>query len=170
VSYFRVRNGGRNGKKKGEKRPEDAGGAPMLTRAEAAQMLGVSKTTLRLYEKRELVQPIFVDGIHWFARATIRDAMKARQHGHSAAAFALFEQGKTPVEVVLELDVEPERIQHLWECYHRLQGCWIVKGPGSLRAWERTYRLGELTPAKLLRALELVCSNPTLREQLLASG
>lgn len=132
-------------------------------------MLGMGKTTLRRFEERGLLQPIYVDGIHWFARDTIRDAMRARKQGHSAAAFALFEQGKTPVEVVLELDVEPERVQHLWECYHRLQGCWVIQGPRSLRAWQQTFQLGELTPGRLLRALELVCSNPTLREQLLAS-
>jgi len=126
-------------------------------------MLGSSKTTVRRLENTGLLHPIVLDGVHYFAREAIARAAQARPHALSGKAFTLFEAGKTPIETVVELDADPEHIHALWETYQRLQGCWVIQGPKSLRAWEGVYHLGELTPTKLLRCIEIVCADPKLR-------
>ena len=150
-------------KKAPQKKPEDAGGQPLLTRSQAAQMLGSGVTTVRRLEKQGLLHPIVLDGVNYFARDAIARAAQARPNAVSGKAFTLFEAGKTPVQVVVELDADPEHIRTLWETYQRLQGCWVIQGPKSLRAWEGVYHLGELTPTKLLRCIEIVCADPKLR-------
>lgn len=141
-----------------------------MLRAEVAEMLRVDKMTVRRLERRGELHPIVLEGVHYFGRKHVFEVLKARQHGQRAAAFRLFEEGKEPVQVVIELDADPDLVHALWEGYQRLLGCWVVQGPKSLRAWEATYGLGELTPRKLLKALELVASNPPLRAELLAVG
>lgn len=118
---------------------------------------------MRRLEDRGLLHPIVLDGVHYFARDAILRAAQARPHAISGKAFTLFEAGKTPVQVVVELEADPEHIRTLWETYNRLQGCWVIQGPSSLRAWEPVYKLGELTPTKLLRCIEIVCADPKLR-------
>lgn len=170
VCTFLVGNPKRERRRSPKKRPTDTDKAPLLTRIEVCRQLGVAKTTVRRLEESGELNPVVFQGVHYFDRRQVITLLKARAHSHAARAFALFEAGKQPVQVVLELDVDPEQIQRLWEHYNRMQKCWIVEGPGSLKAWEPVYKLGELTPRKLLRALELVCANPQLRATLLATA
>lgn len=138
----------------------------MLTRAEVAKMLDSHKTTVRRLESKGLLEPVLIDGVHYFARSNVARALQARPHAISGPAFALFKAGKEPADVVIELCAEPDHIRALWTSYKQLEGCWVIQGPGSLRAWEPIYQLGELTPEKLLQALELVCADPELRRLL----
>lgn len=167
---FLVGNAKNFGRRRPQKRPTDTEKAPLLTRAEVGRQLGIAKTQVRRLEASGELHPVMFRGVHYFDRRQVLALLKLRAHTYAARAFALFEAGKQPVDVVLELDVDPEQIQRLWENYNRMLGCWIVKGPGSLKAWEPVYKLGELTPHKLLRALEIVCSNPQLRATLMASA
>lgn len=132
-------------------------------------MLGVSKTMVRHLEKRSLVNPIVLDGVHYFTRAQVLKALETRPGAISGPAFALFKKGVKPIDVVVELAADPDHIQVLWKTYNELNHCWVIQGPSSLKAWEGVFKLGELTPELLLRALELVCGNPETRA-LLKSG
>lgn len=151
---------------KAKKRPEDSEGHPLLTRSEAAKMLGAHKTTVRRLENRGLLKPLLIDGVHYFSREAVARAAQARPHAVSGPAFKLFKAGMQPEDVVIELCADPDHIAQLWASYNAMLGNWVVKGPGSLKAWELTYKVGELTPKKLLRCLEIVHANPRLRAEL----
>lgn len=138
----------------------------MMLRAEVAHALRISKSRVRQLEVQGVLHPIQQGGVHYFVRDQVLEAAKAREGGLAGEVFRLFEQGETAVAVVMQLNADPDYIQGLWESYHRMLGCWVVQGPGSLRAWEGVFRLGELTPHKLLRALELVASSPELRAEM----
>jgi hypothetical protein len=112
------------------------------------------------------ITPTVVDGVHLFPASEVRAAIRLREGRIAGRAFELFEVGKTPVQVVMELNADPQIIHDLHRGYHELLGNWVVEGPGSLKAWEPVYRLGKLTARKLLRALEIVCANPALRAEL----
>lgn len=129
-------------------------------------MLGAHKTTVRRLETRGLLRPVRIEGVNYFSREAVARAVEARPQAVAAPAFELFKQGVQPVDVVIKLGADPEHIRTLWESYNRLLGMSIVQGPGSLKAWEPVYKVGELTPRKLLGCLEIVHANPRLREEL----
>ncbi len=147
-----------------------ADGLHLFTRKQAARTLGVHvKTVIKWAQNRTLVPARNVEGVHLYTREQI-DLMRRDRVGKIASeAFALFELGKTAVQVVIELGVEPDTIERMHASYVKLSSSWVVKGPsGPLAAWEATYRLGPITPEKLRRALELCASHPALREKLIA--
>lgn len=157
-------------KKPKPKRAKDVGadGIVLFTRRQAAQALGVSLATVRLWERAQTMVPRCVEGIHVFSRDQIETLRSNRVGKLSALAFRCFEDGLSPVQVVIKYGVDPERIAKMHAAYIRMTGSWVVKGPsGSIDAWERTYRIGPLTPDKLRRALELCASTPSLRKTLL---
>lgn len=129
-------------------------------------MLGVHKSSIRRMEDRGELRPIVVAGVHWFTREAVAHAYQRLEGTICAAAFRLFKAGLEPVDVVIELEADAELIGQLWRSYNDLEGHWVVEGPGSKRAWEPVFQLGELTPAKLRRALELCGSTPALRAEL----
>lgn len=148
-----------------------ADGVNLFTRRQAAATLGVHVATVRQWESRQALAAKIVEGVHLFTAEQIELLRASRQGKLAGLAFQMFEDGKTPVQVVIELGIDPQRIAKMHLSYVQLSQSWVVKGPSGPRAaWERTYRIGELTSEKLRRALELVSTNPALREKLLANA
>lgn len=147
-------------------------GVTFFSPQQAAEALAVSVSTLRNWRQSGRLVPAEVrDSIHIYTAEQIERAR--RDHGgHLAAeAFKLFELGRTPVQVVIELSAEPEQVARLHRHYVELSGAWVIEGPNGPRArWEAAYQIGELTPAKLRRALELCAVDPKLRSKLLEAN
>jgi MerR HTH family regulatory protein len=140
-----------------------------LPRPQAATLLGVSMSTLKWWHKKGVLVPALQkSGVFLYTRAQLEEFRDAEPERMAARAFKLFEEGATPVRVVIELEASPTLIETMHELYVRLSGAWRIAGPSGARsAWERAYGLGELTPTKLRRALELCASHPELKAKLL---
>jgi len=112
--------------------------ATRLTRAQVAERIGASLSTVRRYEGVRLHPHVAEDGTHWFdpkevtalaasranqaiARGGIRNAQPvadARTRGEIAAlVFERFEQRQSHAEIVIGLRVEPELVGELFEQY-----------------------------------------------------
>lgn len=141
-------------------------GRPLLTRQQTAEMLGVHISTVIRLQKKGVLMPIMQDGAFWFSRETIGRAVEARKSHIWADAFRKFRAGLKPTAVVVELGIDPVLVELLWSSFQAMERRWVVEMPESMRAWQGVYQLGELTPRKLLRALEIVCADPALRAQL----
>jgi hypothetical protein len=101
-------------------------GGKLLTRAEAARVLGVSETTLRRREADGLT-PIVRGGVHFFEETLVRQAVTTQTHrrrwsaeppsdgGIAADVFALFAEGVAPRDIVIRLRVPPEVVSRLCE-------------------------------------------------------
>jgi hypothetical protein len=142
----------------------------LFTRKQAADYLGVGFSTIRWWHSLgRLVPALTRDGVHFYTREQLEQWQRGNPDAVASQAFKLFEQGETPIGVVIALHADPTAVEKLHEQYVRLSGAWVVAGPpGPRRAWERTYRLGQLTPQKLRTALELCANNEELRAKLLA--
>lgn len=147
-----------------------ADGVKIFTRTQAANYLGVGNSTLRWWHSLgRLVPGLTRDGVHLYTREQLELWQRGNPDAVASQAFKLFEQGETPIAVVIALHADPTAIEKLHEQYVRLSGAWVVAGPsGPRRAWERTYRLGQLTPQKIRIALELCASNEELRAKVIA--
>jgi hypothetical protein len=144
-----------------------------LPRSQAATFLGVSLSTLKWWHKKGVIVPdLQKDGVFLYTRQQLEDFRDAEPEKVAARAFKLFEAGMSAVHVVIELEAAPSLIESMHEQYVRLSSAWRVQGfpPGSRAAWERTYGLGELTPMKLRKALELCAADPALKAKLLEDG
>ena len=150
-----------------------ANGVTLFSRSQAAAVLGVHVNTLRKWEADGTFVPRKESSgngmvVSIYTAKQIEERRKLQNGKVASAAFALFEQGRTAVQVVIELEAPPESIAKLHDAWVKLTGSWVVAGPsGSRSSWERTYQIGKLTPVKLRTALELVAANPALREKLL---
>ncbi len=147
-----------------------ADGVRIFTRRQAADYLGVGVSTLRWWHSLgRLVPGIVRDGVHLYTREALEEWQRGNPDAVASQAFKLFEEGETPVAVVIALHADPIAIEKLHEQYVRLSGSWCVAGPpGPRRVWERTYRLGEITARKVRIALELCASDEELRAKLIA--
>jgi hypothetical protein len=142
-------------------------------RGPAATFLGCSLWTLKWWHKKGVLVPeLQKSGVFLYSRKQLEDFRDAEPERMAARAFQLFEQGRSAVHVVIELEAAPSLIEAMHEQYVRLSSAWRVQGfpPGSRAVWERTYGLGELTPMKLRRALELCAADPKLKAKLLEDG
>lgn len=145
-----------------------ADGQKIFSRRQAATFLNVGHTTLRWWHSLgRLVPALNRNGVHLYTRDQLEQWQRGNPDAVSARAFALFEQGATAVQVVIELHADPETIEKLHAVYARLSGSWLIKGPsGPRHAWEKAYAIGKLTPEKLRKALELCAANDDLRQKL----
>jgi len=102
-------------------RPELRG---KLTRAQAAERLGVSISKVRSLEDKTL-HPEVIDGVHYFARDevdAIACSMPASTRGRrrldegqiAARVFRLIDNGKEVREIVEELEVTPQLVRALY--------------------------------------------------------
>lgn len=144
-----------------------ADGKELFSRTQAGRFLGLSFRQLRYAEEIGRLKAILIEGTHLFPRAEL-ERYRAGEPGTLAArAFAAFEAGKSATDAVIALEAEPRAIADLHAAWIEMSGAWVVGGPrGSRRAWEQTYKIGALTPAKLRRALELCAADATLRAKL----
>jgi hypothetical protein len=104
-----------------------------LRRTEVARRLGVSLTTLRRMEGTHLHPATGPDGIHLFDEAEVeaavityrgiraRSAAKPSDGEIAAAAFELFDNGTSLVDVVKQLQVQPERVGALHRAWASLR-------------------------------------------------
>jgi hypothetical protein len=102
-------------------RPELRG---KLTRAQAAERLGVSVSKVRSMEEKNL-QPEVIDGVHYFSKDEV-DAVacsmptstrrRSRLDSGQIAArvFRLIDNGKEVREIVEELEVSPQLVRELY--------------------------------------------------------
>lgn len=106
-------------------------GGRLLTRAEAARVLGISETTLRRREAEGL-RPIVRGGVHMFEETVIRQAVTTHTHrrrwseepasdgGIAADVFSLLAEGVAPRDIVIRLRIPPEVVSRLCEHWARL--------------------------------------------------
>lgn len=158
----------------GDPRPDGirADGVRRFTRSQAARYLGKSLRQIRWLEDSGVLKPkIAKRGIRVFERAELDSYRKSSPGSLAARAFACFEAGKSPAHAVIACEATPREIEELHDAWVRMSGSWTVAGPkGPRLAWEKTYGIGEITPVKVRRALELVATHPDLRQRLLAAS
>jgi hypothetical protein len=144
-----------------------ANGRELFSRRQAARFLGVTLRAIRYAQEHGRLRAITVEGTSLFPRSEL-ERYRATEPGTLAArAFELFESGKSATDAVIALEAEPRAIADLHAAWIEMSGAWVIGGPrGSRRAWEQTYRIGTLSPAKLRRALELCAADPALRAKL----
>ncbi|MFM2415919.1 MAG: hypothetical protein RL385_642, partial [Pseudomonadota bacterium] len=105
----------------------------VVRRQAAAELLGISTTSLRRLEGDLLHPHVDPNGIHWFAVADLEAARarvpvrarpraplsadeqrEARAGRQAATAFRLFGRGHTLAEVVVAMRLPPERVRALY--------------------------------------------------------
>ncbi|MDD9946973.1 MAG: helix-turn-helix transcriptional regulator [Myxococcales bacterium] len=129
--------------------PSRCEGEVLLTRAQAARRIGVSVSTIRRMEGAEL-EPVLVDGKHLFHLPEVDRYRRVTDGELAARAFQMFNDGRCVIDVVIELQEPPERIEKLHErwCHHT--GSTVVLGFDG-KSLDRVCKdIGPLTP-KLLR-------------------
>jgi hypothetical protein len=149
-----------------------ADGVNLFTRGQAAKFLRVNVRLVRLQAEKGRLECVVIRGVECFTRKALEQYRAMSQRGQLASkAFRALEQGKSPAELVIDLMVSPDLAREFAQQYAELSGAWLVAGPSGPREnWERTYKIGELTPFKLRRALELAACTPELNRRLLESA
>ncbi|HYQ41911.1 MAG TPA: hypothetical protein VER11_08080 [Polyangiaceae bacterium] len=104
-----------------------------LTRAQVAQRLGLSLSTVRRMEGVQLNPIVGEGGVHYFEETEIQTVLvrvRRTRTGENeqadgtltAAAFRLFRNGYDVIAVVAELRADPETIEKLFEHWKHLRG------------------------------------------------
>lgn len=103
----------------------------LLTRSQAARVLGVSVSTV--IRREHVLKPVVVNGVHLFDESVLkREVVTIRQRqataslgstaGEVAAAvFELLEAGVEPAQIVIRLRVAPDAVQALRAQYSELK-------------------------------------------------
>jgi len=155
------------------KAPLDPHRRACLGRAETARRLGITIRTLRDWETEGRIRFIVdAEGWHWFAPDDV-EAAAVREKPIAARAFTLFREGKSTVDVIIELGVEPSVVRGWREAYEAYEAAdsqqLVVRVPHNLAHWAAVFGCSEAdlrSPVKLLCALELCLSAPDLRARL----
>jgi hypothetical protein len=113
-------------------------GEVLLTRTQAARRMGVSVSTIRRMEGVE-IEPVVIDGKHLFHLADIERARPVTDGQVAARAFDGFNQGKTVIELVIELEQPPERIERLHDIWKRLSNSIVIQGWRSSRPVDKVF-------------------------------
>lgn len=157
--------------------PLDEHDEPMLSRMEAVHVLGLGgRQTVVDCEKRGELRSVFVYGQHWFPRSEVLRLLYARDH-RWPQAYKRFAEGASPMDVVIELNMEPEQTSRCYAIYvdqknrfEQQRNMLLVQLPDRriFAEWAEVYgaSTADFTPARLLRAMELCLADPTLRAQL----
>jgi hypothetical protein len=129
----------------------------LLGRAQAAQLLGVSKSTLRRMEGEQLMPVVGPKNVRLFHEEQIRSLVVTRRaevasthpSGDLAAdAFELFDAGLHPVDVVKKLRVEPSLIESLHQRWSAWRGMLVLSTAGASQLHELLSDDGSAPPAK----------------------
>jgi len=150
--------------------PTGPDGELMLTRAQTAHLLGMSVPQLRQWvQAKGILRSCVMNGVHWFTREEVIKHAQVSDPNF-AAAFKLFSDGSEVVQVVMELNMDPYRVADLYAMFQKLQSCIVMQLPPthSRRAWAEIYGVAieEMDPRKLMCALEICLSSPSLHAQL----
>ena len=115
----------------------------MLRRAEAAEILGKSVSTLRRLEKSVLPPVIDENRVHLHSEQRILEykiqCSSARGGSHSfdgvlaSAAFEQFDAGAGPVEVVKQFKVEPRIARDIHREWADMSGGFVVSGAAAAK-------------------------------------
>ena len=114
----------------------------LVTRAQAAQMLGKSKSQIRRYEKSGMLNPITnekdwrlipVEEVVQLRRTLCVEPDALTQQNSSEIdvettvhAFDLFDQGFNGIEAVRQLQITPEQAKQLSQSYSDLKGGFTI--------------------------------------------
>ena len=129
----------------------------LLGRAQAAQLLGVSKSTVRRMEGEQLKPVVGPRNVRMFHEEQIRSLVVTRRaefgsaqpSGELAAdAFELFDAGVHPVDVVKKLRVEPAMIESLHQRWTAWRGMLVLSSLGALQLHEMLFDDGSAPQAK----------------------
>jgi hypothetical protein len=142
--------------------PVGTAGHLLLTRGQAALRMGVSLATVRRMEGAEL-RPLIIDGKHCFPIEDVDRYRKVTDGDLAAQAFQMFNEDKTPVDVVIALRESPERIRKLFQDWVEMSECLVAGPPGLGHRKLSLFLGGRLTRRFLMRCVELVCADPRLR-------
>jgi hypothetical protein len=139
-----------------------------ITRAAVAQLIGVTRSTVRRLELAGELHPV-VDsaGVHWFDTAEVAKVAVARRTRATATspadelaarAFELFAEATPLRDIVLQLRISPERVLALYEQWRRLgqrRELWI-----TLEHQQALVRIltGFTTPAELVEAVRALAA------------
>ncbi len=97
--------------------------APLLTRAQAARVLGVSVSTV--IRRENVLKPVVLNGVHMFDERVLRQEVVTVRHRQAiaslgptsgdvaASVFELLEAGTEPTQIVIRLRVTPDAVQAL---------------------------------------------------------
>jgi hypothetical protein len=114
----------------------------LLGRSQAAQLLGVSKSTVRRMEGEQLMPVVGSKNVRLFHEEQIRSLVVTRRaefastqpSGELAAdALELFDAGVHPVDVVKKLRVEPAMIESLHQRWTAWRGMLVLSSAGALQ-------------------------------------
>ena len=152
--------------------------ARLVTRSQAADLLGVSRSTVKRLHEREL-HPITDDkgqslyNLEEVEQVRIRRtrswgppvapaaAAVADDGAIAAELFALFDQGKHPVDVVKERRVAPRVAGEAYAIWARWRGC-VVLHPETLEKLNQLLLMANVrSEAELVRELQVVLDSYT---------
>ena len=112
----------------------------LMRRAEVAKRLGVSVSTVRRMEGKELQPVVGPRGVRYFSAAQVQTVTLSIEHepvvdladdGDVAAdVFTLFDDGQGPVAVVKELRLPPSTVEALHVHWGQLNQTLIISGKG----------------------------------------
>ena len=133
--------------------------AVLLTRTQAARMLGVSVSTV--IRREDALKPVIVNGVHMFDERILRSEVVTIRHRQAisslgptsgdvaASVFELLEAGMDPTQIVIRLRVPPDAVQAL-----RAQHVEMIRSSKCKRCGEA---LGVVCRACLMDVLDAPC-------------
>lgn len=131
----------------------------LLTRNQAAQLLGVSVSTV--IRREQALKPVLVNGVHMFDEAIVRREVTTIRQRHAVASlgpttgdvaasvFELLEANVEPAQIVIRLKVAPDIVQAL-----RSQWLEMLKASKCTRCGEPRH---VLCRACLVDAIDVPC-------------
>jgi hypothetical protein len=131
----------------------------LLTRNQAAQLLGVSVSTV--IRREQALKPVLVNGVHMFDEAIVRREVTTIRQRHAVASlgpaagdvaasvFELLEADVDPTQIVIRLEVAPDIVQAL-----RSQWLEMLKASKCARCGEPRH---VLCRACLVDAIDVPC-------------
>lgn len=148
----------------------------MLTRAEVAQILGISMSSVRRLEANVLLAVVDESGTHLHSekrvlayklqRAAAGDGSGGDDGALASAAFDRFDRGASPVDVVKDLKITPRVARELLAEWADLGGGFVVSGIAAAKiqqlAWtcdENEVKHGDDLVAVLEQIDKTTCSS-----------
>lgn len=162
-------------RKRASRAPQDKTLEGLLTRTQAAEFLGMSRSGLRYLEGAELTPVVHGKGkreVVYYDKREVEELLYDKTGDDSRKAFALFEEGGAPVDLVTKYGMHHVLCERLWEAWVRIKEVGgrtvVLELPLNVTTvpWCRTYGFnpGEGPPPLwALRAIELVARTPELR-------
>lgn len=140
-------------------------GVQFFSSRQAAKYLDVGASAIANYRTAERLSPALI------GRHPVYTLADLKRHKHLEATlkkrvFAELKAGRSPVDVVIDLDVDPEKVGRWVVSFAKLAKYWLVESPrGSYGRWLEARGLVELTPRQLRRVIELLVSDPLVQEK-----